>query len=84
MPSRWAVAFISSANFGMEPPTPSASTTAMSFAEWTSIILSVLSTVSWVPTLKPILEGCWASAVGLTVNTVSRVMRWSRIALRVT
>ena len=36
---------------------PSASNTAMSFADFTIIILSALSTVTWVPTGNPILVG---------------------------
>ena len=63
MPRFFAVAFISSENFSIEPPTPSASTTAMSFADFTIIILSALSTVSCVPGRKPIFDGaCEAAA----------------------
>ena len=35
---------------------------AMSLADFTSIILSALSTLRTVPTLKPIFDGAWASA----------------------
>ena len=41
---------------------------AMSFADLTMMILSALSRVSWVPGLKPILEGGWAAASGETVT----------------
>ena len=54
--------FISSENFSTEPPTPSASTTAMSLADFTISILSALSTVIWVPGLKPILDGACEAA----------------------
>ncbi len=47
----------------------------MSFADFTIIILSALSTVTWVPTGKPILVGDCAAALGETVNSVSNVMR---------
>jgi hypothetical protein len=43
-----------------------------------------LSTVTWVPTGKPILVGACSFAFVETVNKVSEVMRWSRIALSVT
>ena len=46
MPRRRAFSFIWSAKLSIEPPTPSASTTAMSFADFTSSILSALSTVT--------------------------------------
>ena len=59
----------------IEPPTPSASTTAMSFADFTSIIFSALSTVTCVPDRKPIFEGDCEAAIGDTVNSVSSVMR---------
>ncbi len=66
MPSRCAVWFIWSAKFSIEPATPSASTTAMSFADFTSSILSALSTVNVVPVGKPILTGSCATALGET------------------
>ena len=47
----------------------------MSFADFTIIILMALSTVTWVPTGKPILVGACVSAFGDTVNSVSKVMR---------
>ena len=56
----------------------------MSFADFTIIILMALSTVTWVPTGKPILVGACMAALRDTVNSVSNVMRWSRIALSVT
>ncbi len=64
-----------SAKFSIEPPTPSASTTAMSFADFTSSILSALSTVMVVPTGNPILTGDCASALGETVSSLSSVIR---------
>ena len=64
--------FMSSAKFSIEPSTPSASSTAMSLADFTIIILSALSTVTWVPTGKPILVGDCASALRETVNNVSK------------
>ena len=84
MPSWRAVRVISAANFSTEPDTPSASTTAMSFADLTIIILSALSTVTWMPTLKPILDGCCAMALGDTVSNVSMPRRWSLMARKVT
>ena len=63
MPSRCAVSVISCAKSSIEPPTPSASRTAMSFADFTIIILIALSTVTWVPTGKPILVGSCARAL---------------------
>ena len=68
MPSRCAVLVMSSAKFSIEPSTPSASSTAMSLADFTIIIFSALSTVTWVPTAKPILVGDCASAVCETLN----------------
>ena len=59
----------------MEPSTPSASNTAMSFAECTISILSALSTVTCVPGGKPILVGDCAEALRETVNNVSIVIR---------
>ena len=44
----------------------------MSFADFTISILSALSTVTWVPTGKPILVGDCAIALRDTVNNVSR------------
>jgi len=55
----------------------------MSFADFTIIILTALSTVTCVPTGKPILVGDWMLAFAETVNKVSGVIRWSRIALSV-
>ena len=83
MPRRREAAFMSSANFSIEPDTPSASTTAMSFADFTIIILSALSTVTVVPALKPIFEGACATALGDTVSSESRVRRLSFTALSV-
>ena len=84
MPRRCEVAFISSANFSIDPSTPSASTTAMSFAECTSSIFSALSTVTWMPARNPIFDGDCATALGETVNTVSMVMRPSLTACSTT
>ena len=47
----------------------------MSLADFTISILSALSTVTWVPTGKPILVGACAVALRETVNSVSKVMR---------
>jgi len=55
----------------------------MSLADFTIIILIALSTVTWVPTGKPILVGDCATALGETANSVSGVMRWSRMAASV-
>ena len=68
----------------IEPPTPSASTTAMSFADLTIIIFSALSTVSCVPGRNPIFEGDWEAAVGDTVSSVSSVSLPSLTAFSVT
>ena len=76
--------FISSANFSTEPETPSASTTAMSFADFTISILSALSTVTWVPGLKPIFDGACEAARAETVNSESSVMRLFLTACSVT
>ena len=75
MPSRCALVFILSANLSIDPATPSARATAMSFAECTIIILSALSTVTVVPTGKPIFVGAWPVALADTVNGESSVMR---------
>ena len=75
MPSRRLVRFISAEKFSTEPETPSASTTAMSFADFTISIFSALSTVTWLPGLKPIFEGACKAARAETVNRVSSVMR---------
>ena len=56
----------------------------MSLADFTSIILSALSTVTWVPGRKPIFDGDCEAAIGDTVNSVSSVMRPSLTALSVT
>ena len=58
MPSRRAWRFIVSAKLSIEPETPSASTTAMSFDDLTMSILRALSTVTNVPGGNPILTGC--------------------------
>ena len=84
MPSRRAVAFISTEKASIDPETPSASTTAMSLDERTIIIFSALSTVTSVPTGKPILTGCWAAAAVETLIAVSSAMRPSRMARSVT
>ena len=56
----------------------------MSFDERTSSILSALSTVTSVPTGKPILTGCCAAAFAETFTAVSSVMRPSLTARSVT
>ncbi len=84
MPSRCAVLFISAENPSTDPPTPSASTTAMSFADLTIIIFSALSTVTCVPERNPIFDGACAAAAGDTVRTVSSVNRPSFTAFSVT
>jgi hypothetical protein len=63
---------------------PSASTTAMSLADFTSIIFSALSTVTWVPGRRPIFEGDCDDAVGDTVSSVSSETRPSLTAFSVT
>ena len=83
MPSFCAFWFISAEKPSIEPPTPSASTTAMSLADFTSIIFSALSTVTWVPGRNPIFEGDCEAATGDTVNSVSSVMRPSLTAFSV-
>jgi hypothetical protein len=55
----------------------------MSLADFTISILSALSTVSWVPGLKPILEGGSAAAVSETVMSVSGVTLPARMARKV-
>jgi hypothetical protein len=80
MPSRRALAFIKSAKPSIEPPTPSATVTAMSLADFTIIIFNALSMVTRVPTLKPILVGCCAAALRDTVNKVSKPTRPSLMA----
>ena len=84
MPRRRAVAFISSAKLSIEPATPSASTTAMSFADFTINILSALSTVTTVPTANPIFTGDCAAAFAETTSGVSRLIRPSLTARKVT
>ena len=84
MPRFLLVLFISSENFSTEPPTPSASTTAMSFADFTISIFSALSTVTCVPGLKPIFDGACEAARAETVNSESSVMRWFLTACSVT
>jgi hypothetical protein len=56
----------------------------MSLADFTSIIFSALSTVSWVPGLKPIFDGDCEAATGETVTSVSSEMRPSLTAFSVT
>ena len=80
MPSRRALAFIMSAKPSIEPPTPSAITTAMSLADFTSIIFSALSIVTWVPTLRPIWVGGIAAALRDTVSSVFMLTRPSLMA----
>ena len=62
MPSLRLALFISAEKFSTEPETPSASTTATSFADFTISIFSALSTVTWLPGLKPIFEGACKAA----------------------
>src|SRR5262249_44345517 len=82
---RWrALAFISSAKFSIEPATPSASTTAMSLADFTINILSALSTVTTVPTPNPIFTGDCAAAFEETTSGVSRPRRPPLTARKVT
>src|ERR1041385_5717418 len=69
MPRRRALAFIMSGKPVIEPPTPSAMATAMSLDDFTISILSALSTVTVVPILKPILVGCCAAALRVTVSS---------------
>ena len=57
MPSRFASAFIRTANASSDPPTFSPTAMAMSLADLTSIIFSALSSVITEPGLKPILLG---------------------------
>src|SRR5438445_6655553 len=71
MPSRCACWFMIAEKPSTEPPTPSASTTAMSLADFTIIIASAFSTVTCVPGRKPILEGDCEAATGDTVNSES-------------
>ena len=52
----------------------------MSFADFTISIFSALSTVTVVPTLKPILVGCCAAALRDTVSSVLNEMRPSLMA----
>ena len=56
----------------------------MSLADLTISILSALSTVTTVPALKPILDGCWATAFADTVSGESSVSRRSLTARSVT
>ena len=84
MPSFCAVWFIIAEKPSIDPPTPSASTTAMSLADFTIIILSALSTVTWMPGRKPILDGDCEAATGDTVSTVSSDRRPSLTAFSVT
>ena len=80
MPRRRALAFIWSAKPSTEPPTPSAITTAMSFADFTISILIALSSVTVVPGGKPILVGAAAAAFADTRSSDSSVMRPSLTA----
>ncbi len=75
MPRFLLVVFISAEKFSTEPDTPSASTTAMSLADFTIRIFSALSTVILVPGLKPIFDGGCEAARAVTVKSVSSVMR---------
>src|ERR1051326_5397693 len=84
MPRFWLVRIISAAKPSIEPPTPSASTTAMSLADFTISIFSALSTVTWLPGLKPILDGACEAARAETVNRLSSVMRLFFTACSVT
>ena len=84
MPSRCAVWFICAEKPSTEPATPSASTTAMSLADFTIIMCSAFSTVTWVPGRKPILDGDCEAATGDTVSTVSSASRPSLTAFSVT
>ena len=56
----------------------------MSLADFTIRILSALSTVIWVPGLKPIFDGACEAARADTVNSVSSVMRLFLTACSVT
>ena len=56
----------------------------MSFADFTISILRALSTVTTVPTLKPIFVGACESATGDTVKGVSSEIRPALTAFRVT
>ncbi|MFK4619833.1 hypothetical protein ABIF50_003110 [Bradyrhizobium diazoefficiens] len=84
MPSFLAVSFIMTEKPSIDPPTPSASTTAMSFADLTIIIFRALSTVSCVPGRNPIFDGDCEAAVGDTVSSVSSVSLPSFTAFNVT
>ncbi len=83
-PSFWAAAFISPANASTEPDTPSATVTATSFGDFTISIFSALSSVTSVPGLKPILDGCWLAARAETTSGVFMVRRPARTASRAT
>ena len=73
MPRFLLVVFISAEKFSTEPDTPSASTTAMSLADFTIRIFSALSTVILVPGLKPIFDGgCEAARGGHGEQSVER------------
>ena len=76
--------FISLTKASTLPPTPSAITTAMSFAERTMSILIALSSVSSVPTLKPIFDGGCASAFAETLSSVLGASLCSRMAWKAT
>src|SRR5262249_34796536 len=80
IPRRRALAFIRSAKPSIDPPTPSAMGTAMSFADFTISIFSALSTVTVVPAAKPILVGCCAAALRDTVSNVLNEIRPSLMA----
>ena len=56
----------------------------MSLADFTIIIFSALSTVTWVPGRKPIFDGDCEAATGDTVSSVSSVRRPSFTAFSVT
>ncbi len=80
MPSLRELAFIMSAKPSIEPPTPSAIVTDTSFADLTMIIFSALSSVTSVPSLKPIFVGACATALRVTGSSVSSFRRPSRTA----
>ena len=59
---------------------PSATVMAMSLAERTISIFSALSSVTWVPTGKPIFEGGILCARAETTSGVFIAIWWSRTA----
>ncbi len=84
MPRLRASAFIMVAKASTLPATPSATTIAMSFADFTSSILSAFSSVTSCPGRTPILEGAAFEARTLTGIGVSQPMRLSRMAFSAT